>query len=1309
MQNLDWMSMTPEELDALWFNTPETNECELTVERVTAVAYCVRVAKAYCMYTPKNTDQDSEKELSDLTSDDEDTQSSSRINYSTRRIIQHEQRLREMETLQARREEERVKRVESEIKARNSRYVDPEVFKDSDHDEIRRLISQYKVGKLPYIGDIDTVNRGETDHRDEHMTATHVFRKLDGKTKIQFVQCGTFEIAKELLGNMIAMSKVPKEHICVHEEVLGLYPFKAFLDIDFKKETGYKTAKQMVGGDEQTLNNRICDLLIFAFIRASFLLNGAGHNDTPYVDICNRDTKFSMHIIANDDGLICRNIDHLCEFMQTIKDIFAGYTGKCELDKYLCNLFATDHGILDMNMSRKTKFSLRMRWFEKIYDGTNEIVPNSKFTVYKNYKPETDDISSYFLQKIDIVRATATDTRQTVTMPDVDAGFLREVIDDICAKFPHYELYNIDRKGDVVATFNRKHDPASHTKLMIADCCVHGRKHDRVGAFLVASMYAGMISFTLYCSSNNLPSKTGLPKALYRKRMGFHDNSVLSILKDNYTSKTVENHRYMYGPNGVDFTCMINELPNYVTNNAEYAIDRFYRSACSTGKTDLIGAYIKIAKEFGLNALIISPRVTLSAKIGTDMGIHIYSDITKHDPNVHKISVYQFESLRRIPSDVKFDMVIIDEIAALVMHIESIGQRVGGISTNTPLYSIDSYRMQKTLCDVLSPERCKMLIAMDNDLSDDLIDALTKSRQNIQRHVYINTYKPFTNVNTIIDCEDACDVRLRDEITKFLKENIPLCATGKHRGMVLSTHKQESCKKYEMFVKEIIPPEYHHLVSTHYSTSHGTTEKKEIFGDINKYWADKLVVIYNQSVSVGISFSDDKDNVHFTHVFGDFEGMWHSITALQTVQSLFRCRKIQNIYMAIKRPTVLERRSHPFPVGSLADIAKHLAYMNSKITLSDSGILATMNIPGHIQAPIEYISGDAKAARKIEEYLGSSFITSAWVYNERVVGMTMRNVVGFISHLLKNVGINVEYMQYNKEDEIAKQHIDDSSISWKQFEQQYEVIKDQNTKKYAENIQEMIDVGVNSPLVKQMPIVAAKLGLINDPDVKYTKDKIAEIFEYAFAEDNVSRNYAPGEREHLRVLATWRMTPGLNLLEMTAADTRRLDTLYVQMEARKLLIAGKTTHVKDIAMKETRLVMIEYSRRILEEIFECNAEVYKYGTKPRINREELVPKDGSKSRFLPFFTELHTNAKKLLGWTFDRNGTLSYYNARHINIILNTYLRYVGASVASIKTGNSRNRENYVEVVWDHVLPIEDAIPKIDDSAKTGYFTPGNQ
>lgn len=328
-----------------------------------------------------------------------------------------------------------------------------------------------------------------------------------------------------------------------------------------------------------------------------------------------------------------------------------------------------------------------------------------------------------------------------------------------------------------------------------------------------------------------------------------------------------------------------------------FTTDMYFKSKWGTGKTTSIvkGLSDALASDPKMRVLMVSMRKTLSTTLSKSLeGVGIdardYRTIkgTFDDEASDSIraSVWQLESLSRINTDIRpFDIIVVDEIAALASHAFQINEQ--------KQFNYRAIKGLTTLRCLL--RRAKAVICADNDLTDAHVKSFQQCRsaeQNSRAIVVNNTYKSWvgTTADAIIGLIAGWDETSRRLMAKLDEENEKRLAGLPWEGCAIPCHS----KTHANGIYAEIVAKYPGADVRLYTADSGIVDKIEDFKDPNASWRNALAVIYTPTLSVGVSYEED----HIRTAYAFF--MRGTADACQSNQMIFRFRRLTSVTIGIK-------------------------------------------------------------------------------------------------------------------------------------------------------------------------------------------------------------------------------------------------------------------------------------------------------------------------------------------------------------------------------------------------------------------------
>lgn len=302
------------------------------------------------------------------------------------------------------------------------------------------------------------------------------------------------------------------------------------------------------------------------------------------------------------------------------------------------------------------------------------------------------------------------------------------------------------------------------------------------------------------------------------------------------------------------------------------------------GKSDLNRRVVEKMRRRNPDAkiLIISSRISLSTQFCADLGAASYRDIQGVlDVSRYPVSVWQVDSLKRVPSDITFDLIVIDEVTQLLLHCYQDNAAAS-----------DQSRMSQLRTLVAGASR---VITSCNDLTSEQVLAFTKLRPQQPYRVVSNTFSQWTGTTFRIREGKAEAAAMKVELLARLDTQYAAKEAGTDwHGTVVPCHSKAMA--LELYEESVI--RYGAANVLVYTGDTGDEVKRRDFKDATSAWSGKIAIIYTGTVSVGVSCSD----AHYTHVYAFFTS--GNAAAAPSAQMLFRARGVTDISISyVGRPT----------------------------------------------------------------------------------------------------------------------------------------------------------------------------------------------------------------------------------------------------------------------------------------------------------------------------------------------------------------------------------------------------------------------
>lgn len=760
-----------------------------------------------------------------------------------------------------------------------------------------------------------------------------------------FTAMGDIETKRKTADNWLSEIS-PKRYFAIHEVVNGKQPFKAFLDIDAKMEDIRRLVKDST---IQQFAGKLGRIYIEAFKDVSKC------DIPPVVFYTIRSDKLSYHIFSQDGGYICKNVKEYSRFLTAIKKKLYSYP-YYELENAAANY-------IDSAFNGKPTFCLRLPQFPKIA-GQPSYNKDTILKPFNDIAVPYDKPSRCFLQTCDI--RWRKDNKKTFVSDTISASTIKEVDDAIngneWAKSLKYVPVDIN---GIIARYER---------ISSGYCPGCDVIHDggRANAFLVKAKQGP--AYILFCyHTQEIDGK--------KKPMFVYDPAI--------PNKNIEPAPYVRDVfNAIIDTATINVNKKHIDEEIHVPAldgnDLYIRSSYGTGKTTLICKYTELIKKEGKSCLIVSSRRSYSSKVVSDTAGIKYSDkqFMYHNTGVY---VCQLDSIHNKLSTFlpdgenhvgQFDLVIVDEIAALAAHAYASGHALG-----------KAHQGFIDLHYIIS--KCGKLIVADNDLSDWIIEAFKSIRQDKNNNPIVvnNVRKVWSKLKCNIYSRKNHDIIIRSAMHAFLDEQVALRDAGKPwNGAVIITHRREHVEKIEKELKDKYPGSK--ILSYTADTS---TDDRQALSDVNTNWDGALAVIYNQTISVGVSF----DGAHFSNVYAIFS-MENCIGAMQSCQSIFRCRQIKSIDIGCGTCRVYSANNTARKVKKYM-----LANCRGRISLSK---LAN-NTAEDIDAIPITLFGGKNIDEAIDNFIHLDLPARMWFYTAIMQGRSKYDFVSELAGILSDQGV----------------------------------------------------------------------------------------------------------------------------------------------------------------------------------------------------------------------------------------------------------------------------------------------------------------
>ena len=461
-----------------------------------------------------------------------------------------------------------------------------------------------------------------------------------------------------------------------------------------------------------------------------------------------------------------------------------------------------------------------------------------------------------------------------IAIPEAQTD-LKEFSAKISAEFPCFSSavpIFVNGKAHIIATVSR---------VLPGHCSSCDKIHDRKGAYIAAAADGG-----LFLRCYDAPPGS---KCLASHEAKETPTAAVDIYDELQDTETVS------GRYNVDV----------IEDDGES--DLFIGSAWGTGKSFHNNKIIRaaIAKNPTARVLIVSARRSLSAQMTADFAAVSYNRIKGIlNTDLNPITVWQLDSLKRVRTEEKFDLILLDELTALTSHA----------------YHGDNFNARAGMTSLrILLKNAGRVIVSDNDLTSAQVVAFQTIRTNKKR-VVRNTYTPWSEVTATIHetrkTAELAEISLWERLNaEFAKRE----ANTEWNGTVVAMHSRINADRIAIEARK----RYGSALVKLYTGETDDFEKARDFADAGKAWAGALVIIYTGTVSVGVSCNIP----HFSEVFAFF--MSDNASAATSAQMLFRARQIKKITIAF-----IGAKAHGLPLNK-KDLLKWAVLAKNRGELPD--------------------------------------------------------------------------------------------------------------------------------------------------------------------------------------------------------------------------------------------------------------------------------------------------------------------------------------------------------------------------------------
>jgi hypothetical protein len=263
----------------------------------------------------------------------------------------------------------------------------------------------------------------------------------------------------------------------------------------------------------------------------------------------------------------------------------------------------------------------------------------------------------------------------------------------------------------------------------------------------------------------------------------------------------------------------------------------FLKSPLGTGKSYQIREYLKQPENTTKSVLYLSARILYgfnlySELINTNLGFTLYKDIiNKNEWLNQKRFICSIESLRHL-NNKQYDIVILDEIETLICNLNS------NILT-------DKIHTCNVFASIINKAKNVIITDAFLDKSKYIIQSiLGNSFYNKYIIYYNNTFKPKQcKVNMFRYHKNLKKSLFFDNlIYQFLDNNKKICFVCSDKSIINDMQTKLKKRNYNVLT---------------YTSDTDDQRKKNELTNINKYWSNIDIVIYNSSITCGVNFDID--------------------------------------------------------------------------------------------------------------------------------------------------------------------------------------------------------------------------------------------------------------------------------------------------------------------------------------------------------------------------------------------------------------------------------------------------------------------
>jgi len=469
-------------------------------------------------------------------------------------------------------------------------------------------------------------------------------------------------------------------------------------------------------------------------------------------------------------------------------------------------------------------FGLRVPHCPKAGDASRTLVGDDQYPWIQDVVPDIVEVEQVVVDAIELTGAALILAQR------------------IAKEMPQYKVAvatTVDDRADIVARCDRS---------FRAHCVSCGRVHDSTGAYINIDENGAAF---LRC----FKAPAGAPV------LAFEGVKPQPIPIDSYDH--IE---------GGDEVCG-RYMSNVIDVNDALTKDHHLCAKWGAGKSDFNRRLVEKLRMINPDAkvLFVSSRISLSTQLGADIGAASYRDIKGTlDVARYPVSVWQVDSLKRVPSDTIFDLIIVDEVTQLLLHCHQDNAA-----------SSDQTKISQFRTLVASAGR---VITSCNDLTSEQVAAFTKLRPQHPYRVVSNTHSQWTDTTFRIREGKTEATAMRSDLFARLDAQYAAKEAGTEwHGTVVPCHSKQMAT--EIYNESVI--RYGSANVLVYTGDTGDEVKRRDFKDATAACSDKIVVIYTGTVSVGVSCNDPR----FSHVYAFFTD--RNAPAATSAQMLFRMRSVK--------------------------------------------------------------------------------------------------------------------------------------------------------------------------------------------------------------------------------------------------------------------------------------------------------------------------------------------------------------------------------------------------------------------------------